>query len=74
VSLAGGLAGGLAGDRDAPGEVAAVTCTENILTAGDAETATFHSGKARALNVFAREEAGWRLWIHQASPVGSGSS
>ena len=53
------------------GDVAAVTCTENILTAGEATT--FHGGKARALNVFAREGAGWRLWIHQASPVGSGA-
>ena len=53
------------------GDVAAVTCTENILTAGEARTATFHGGKAQALNVFTREEAGWRLWLHQASPVGS---
>jgi ketosteroid isomerase-like protein len=56
------------------GDVAAVTCTENILTAGEARTATFQGGKARALNVFAREGAGWRLWIHQASPVGSGAT
>jgi ketosteroid isomerase-like protein len=53
------------------GDLAAVTCTENILTGGDPQTATFHGGKAQALNVFAREEAGWRLWLHQASPVGS---
>jgi len=55
------------------GDVAAVTCTENILTAGEPRTATFHGGKAQALNVFAREEAGWRRWIHQAAPVGSGA-
>jgi ketosteroid isomerase-like protein len=54
------------------GDVAAVTCTENILTAGEARTATFNGGAAQALNVFAREEGGWRLWLHQASPVGSG--
>ena len=56
------------------GDVAAVTCTENILTAGQAQTATFHGGKAHALNVFAREDGGWRLWLHQASPVGSGTT
>ena len=53
------------------GDVAAVTCTENILTAGEARTATFRGGKAQAMNVFTKESAGWRLWIHQASPVGS---
>ncbi len=56
------------------GGVAAVTCTENILTAGEPRTATFHGGTAQALNVFVREEAGWRLWLHQASPVGSGAT
>ena len=55
-------------------DVAAVTCTENILTAGEAQTATFHGGKAHALNVFTREGTGWRLWLHQASPVGSGAT
>ena len=53
------------------GDVAAVTCTENILTAGEEQTAGFSGGKAQALNVFTREPAGWRMWIHQASPVGS---
>ena len=52
------------------GDVAAVTCTENILTAGDRAEA-FQGGKAQALNVFTRETTGWRLWLHQASPVGS---
>ena len=57
------------------GDVAVVTCTENILTAGEerrgAEGAAFRGGKAQAMNVFTREKAGWRMWIHQASPVGS---
>ncbi len=53
------------------GDVAAVTCHENILTPADEETASFRGGQAQALNVFTREEDGWRLWIHQASPVGS---
>ena len=52
------------------GDVAAVTCTENILTAGE-ETQAFQGGKAQAVNVFTRETDGWRLWLHQASPVGS---
>jgi ketosteroid isomerase-like protein len=53
------------------GDVAAVTCAENILTAGDEHAEGFRGGKAQALNVFVREQAGWRMWIHQASPVGS---
>ena len=60
VSVAGGLA--------------VVTCTENILTPAGGpggEDAAFRGGKAQAMNVFTREAAGWRLWIHQASPVGS---
>ena len=52
------------------GDVASVTCTENILTAGE-RTEAFQGGRAQALNVFVRETAGWRLWLHQASPVGS---
>jgi len=64
------------------GDVAAVTCTENILTAGQGGSevgeiagqdtpAPFAGGKAQALNVFTRSTEGWHLWIHQASPVGS---
>lgn len=53
-------------------DVATVTCTENILTSGEAQNATFRGGKAQAMNIFTREPSGWRLWIHQASPVGSG--
>jgi ketosteroid isomerase-like protein len=52
-------------------DVAAVTCTENILTAGEPRTTTFNGGKAQAVNVFTLEEGRWRLWLHQASPVGS---
>jgi ketosteroid isomerase-like protein len=56
---------------DVQGDVAVVTCSENILTGQQEQTASFHGGRAQALNVFAREPAGWRLWIHHASPVGS---
>ena len=53
--------------------VASVTCTENVLT-GDEDTGpdAFGGGRAVATNVFIRTAAGWRLWIHHASPVVSG--
>lgn len=56
------------------GDVASVTCTENVLSA-DADTPVegFAGGKAVTTNVFRRtpsaEESAWRLWIHHASPV-----
>lgn len=52
------------------GDVASVTCTENVLTA-DQETAdsSFSGTKAVATNVFVRTADTWRLWIHHASPV-----
>jgi len=54
------------------GEVAVVTCAENILTAvGDAETGSsaLSGGHVVATNVFRRTPDGWRLWVHHASPV-----
>ena len=61
------------------GDMAVLTCTENMLTAGEERVADgedppppgFRGGKAQAMNVFTRESGGWRMWIHQASPVGS---
>jgi len=53
-------------------EVASVTCTENVLTAGEIVEATFTGARAIATNVFCRTPEGWRLWIHHASPVLSG--
>lgn len=55
--------------------VASVTCTENVLT-GDESTGpdAFGGAKAVATNVFVRTPEGWRLWIHHASPVLSGTS
>ena len=53
--------------------VASVTCTENVLTAGqDTDRDSFGGAKAVATNVFVRTVEGWRLWIHHASPVLSG--
>jgi ketosteroid isomerase-like protein len=62
------------------GDVASVTCTENVLSA-DEETPVqgFAGGKAVATNVFRRapgpgvaagdDAQQWWLWIHHASPV-----
>ncbi len=59
-----------------PGEgrdVASVTCTENVLTGDErAGTDVFGGARAVATNVFVSTPAGWRLWIHHASPVLSG--
>ena len=59
------------------GDVASVTCTENVLSADeDTPVEGFAGGKAVSTNVFRRtrdgDEDAWRLWIHHASPVLSG--
>ena len=54
-------------------DTALVTCTENILSGGPAET----SGELGPLvgqlvvatNVFRRTAEGWKLWSHHGSPV-----
>ncbi len=52
------------------GDVASVTCTENVLAAGaDTPVGSFAGGSAAATNVFRHTSTGWRLWIHHASPV-----
>ena len=51
------------------GDIASVTCTENVLTAGEVADAAFTGARAVATNVFCRTPEGWRLWIHHASPV-----
>ncbi len=51
-------------------DVATVTCTENVLSAGaDTPIGTFAGGSATATNVFRRISGTWRLWVHHASPV-----
>ncbi|GAA1375305.1 nuclear transport factor 2 family protein [Streptomyces beijiangensis] len=55
------------------GDIALVTCTENILSGGPAE----ESGELGPLvgqlvvatNVFRRTRDGWKLWSHHGSPV-----
>jgi ketosteroid isomerase-like protein len=55
------------------GEVAVVTCGENMLTGLDDDTSGdiggLAGGRAVATNVFRRTPEGWRLWVHHASPV-----
>jgi ketosteroid isomerase-like protein len=54
------------------GDVAVVSCAENILTAiGDPayEGDDISGGSTVATNVFRRTADGWRLWVHHASPI-----
>ena len=52
------------------GDVAIVTCEENILTdIEDPEGGLGGSQKVLSTNVFRRRQQGWRLWLHHASPV-----
>jgi ketosteroid isomerase-like protein len=52
------------------GDIASVTCTENVLSAApDSALGVFAGGRAAATNVFRLTSQGWRLWIHHASPV-----
>ncbi|MGH3472610.1 MAG: nuclear transport factor 2 family protein [Nocardioidaceae bacterium] len=56
------------------GDVASVSCMENVLSAGESTPlGVFAGGSAAATNVFRRTPAGWRLWVHHASPVLSGA-
>ena len=47
------------------GEVAVVTCDENILTSAEPGDA----GQVAATNIFRRRDGRWRLWVHHGSPV-----
>lgn len=52
------------------GDVAVVTCEENILTGiDDADDGLGGSQKVLSTNVFRRRAEGWRLWLHHGSPV-----
>jgi ketosteroid isomerase-like protein len=56
-------------------DLASVTCTENVLSAGaDTPVGVFAGGSAAATNVLRYTSEGWRLWIHHASPVLSGTN
>lgn len=57
------------------GDVAVVTCVENILTAlpdepgSEAPVGALGGGRVAATNVFRRTDEGWRMWLHHGSPV-----
>ncbi len=51
------------------GDLAVLTCVENILTAGEEGESSFAAGKVVASNVYVRTPQGWRLWMHHGSPV-----
>jgi ketosteroid isomerase-like protein len=55
-------------------DLATVTCVENVLSAAaDTPLGVFAGGTAVATNVFRNTSKGWRLWVHHASPVLSGT-
>ena len=64
-------------DATVDGDIAVVTCAENILTGMPEEaqlspalaSAGLAGGRVAATNVFRRTPTGWRLWVHHASPV-----
>jgi ketosteroid isomerase-like protein len=51
------------------GDVAVLTCEENILTAGEEGESSFAAGKVVASNTYIRTSEGWRLWLYHGSPV-----
>ena len=53
------------------GDVAVVTCAENILADISAQDGLI-GGTAVATNVFRRRDDRWRLWVHHSSPVATG--
>ena len=55
------------------GDVAVVTCAENILTGmGGSADDGFSGGRVVTTNVFRRTTDGWRAMVHHASPVLAG--
>jgi ketosteroid isomerase-like protein len=52
------------------GDVAVLTCAENILTGvGGSADDRLAGGQVVTTNVFRRTESGWRAMVHHASPV-----
>lgn len=51
------------------GDVAVLTCAENILTAPDAGEPGFAAGRVVASHTYLHTEDGWRLWLYHGSPV-----
>jgi hypothetical protein len=56
------------GDDDPSAVV--ITCTENILSGGEASgDEMFTGGKAVCTSILVRDEGGWKFWSRHASPV-----
>jgi len=55
-------------DTVVEGDLAVVTCTENVLSSGGTNQA-LGAGRALTTNGFVRVEGQWRIWLHHASPV-----
>jgi ketosteroid isomerase-like protein len=52
------------------GDIAVLTCAENIITASDDDASGFAAGgNVATTNAFVRTHDGWRLWLHHGSPV-----
>ena len=52
------------------GDIASVTCTENMLTGDEAPGRTCSAARGRwPPTCSCAPTEGWRLWIHHASPV-----
>jgi ketosteroid isomerase-like protein len=52
------------------GQLAVVTCQENILTDLEGDSGGLSGGqRVITTNIFRRRDGGWRLWLHHASPV-----
>ncbi len=51
------------------GDMAVVTCEENILTAVSDDGGFADNARVMSTNVFRRRPDGWRLSVHHASPV-----
>ncbi len=62
------------------GDLAVLTCVENIITAAEESEddpdggAAFAGARGVATNLFRRTEDGWRLWVRHGSPVLTGAS
>lgn len=51
------------------GDIAILTCEENILTADSESEGGFAGGSVVSTSVFVRDEGHWRMWTHHGSPV-----
>jgi len=51
------------------GDIAVLSCAENIITASDDDPGFTAGGNVATTNVFVRTHDGWRLWLHHGSPV-----